>query len=321
MNRYKIVIPLILLLILSACQPHPVQVTQAPAVDAPTAASTVNISTDTPAPGPTPTFTPAATSTPTPAPAPLTGDELLAMNQAAMAALKTAHIEMLVTIAVGAQSMEMSIGGDIESPQKSYFEVESGGQTIQVATLDDEHAYTRPLKSDIWTEADTTDAGVNYQPQLTPFEVAKSAVLEGEETLDGVETYVVSYQIDVVKFLAAVPSFAQMINPLQSTGDGKTWIGQDDSLTRKFEMKVILDFSGQKLNYQYEGTVSGHDEPVLIPDPEPYYHQTTLETSDPVIGLAFSPDGKQLAVCDDDQLIYLWSTADLDAEPDRKSVV
>lgn len=320
MDCNKIIIPLVLVLILSSCQPIPTQVGQVPATIAATSAPAVVATAtaappNTPALSPTPTSTPAHTPTPAPSPTPPAADKLLAMNQEVMSALKTSHIEMLVTIAVGEQSMEMVLDGLIESPQKSYFDLETGGQTIEVLTLDAEHAYTRLPGSDVWTRADTTDAGVNYQPQLTPLEVAKSAVVEREETLDGVDTYVVSYQIDIASFLEAVPSFAQLVEPLQSTGEGKTWIGKDDFLTRKFEMNMTMNVAGQKFSYAYEGTVSDFDQPVLIPEPKPYYSQTVLETSDPVIELAFSPDGRLLAVCDDDQLIYLWSTADLDADP------
>ncbi len=73
---------------------------------------------------------------------------------------------------------------------------------------------------------------------------------------------------------------------------------------------MILSGPGGEIQSDVSVDQDSFDEPVTIPEPAPYATQLSMATSDPVLDIAFSPDGQTLAVCDDDAFLYLWQTKD-----------
>ncbi len=295
-----------LLVVLAACNPT----VKNPAV----------IFTDTPAPAATQTITPtlAATPTPTPTVTPTPtpdANDLLKKNKQAMEALKTGSMKMIMTMEFMGQTLEINSDTFFEKPKKAYSITTTLGNKIEAVGIQPD-LFTRTSGSEVWVKSTIPESTLDYQTQLSQVEYAKSAALEGEETLEGAKNYVVAYDLDMGKFISKDPTLSKMANPLKSSGKGKTWMDQQNYLTHKISLNMELDVSGTKIKYTLEGSFGDFDQPVQIPNPSPYYDQIVLHANDPVFAVAFSPDSNLLAACDDDQMIYLWPTSNLDAKPD-----
>jgi WD40 repeat protein len=317
-NRWIVLI--VFALLISGCVPAPTAPAAPPPVEA------LLVATIAPIVAPGPTATPTATAEPTVAPtstsvppiqsAPLTVEEILEGNAAAQATLKTFQGMTEMEVEAAGQTMSMISQTMMEPPDKEYALTEILGQQIETVTLDGaESFFTRQAGADVWIKMDAEQAGVMLPTKMQINEFALSPQLEGEEAVDGVDSYVIAYDIDMARFFEADPRMATFFDPLATTGSGKAWIGKEDLLIRKMEVEMAMKGAELDLTMLMEATVGGFNEPIAIPQPFPYVEMIARPVGDTVFAVAFSPDGEILAACDDDMLIYLWDMADLAADP------
>jgi WD40 repeat protein len=274
--------------------------------------------TATPAPSPTPlptaTSTPPPTATPTPSPAALSAAEILARQQTAMAGVKSMRFTMDMDVESGGQSVAMTAEGVMEAPYRTYMTVHVLDQDVESLVLGPAETYARLPGSDLWVEQPSGTGTADLTSptaQLAMEEFATSVKLEGEEEIAGVDSYVISFGVDMNKLMGSNPALAST-DLAGSTGSATVWVSKEDFRTPKVAVDMKLVTPDTTVTMTLEMEMSGFDVPVQIPEPLPRVRQKVLATSDPVFDVAFSPDGDILAACDDDQFIFLWSTADLD---------
>jgi WD40 repeat protein len=267
-----------------------------------------------------PTFTslpptstpPPPTATPVPpTAAPLPPADIFLKNQTAMDELKSSHVTMDMTVESGGQTFDVQMDGVGELPDRFYFRATSGQQTYELVTRDGDHIFMRNPDSKLWIQTPGTEQSTGYM-EWDKF--AKSPRLVGIEKLDGIDAYHVAYDVDMGKLAQSDRSLANVLGLARIEAVGEAWFGRDDFFTRRVTLAMTMEM-GSRVTYSIEMNMSDFNAPVQIPEPSPFIAQTTLHASDPVFEVAFSPDGKQVAACDDDQMIYLWSVSNLAANP------
>lgn len=261
---------------------------------------------------PIPTATPMPLPSPTPTPVPLSAEEILAKSQEASNALKTFHMVMDMEVAAQGQTVQMTMDGVTENPDKAQFRLGLLGESIEAIMLGEDAMYLRESAASPWIKTGADQLGANFGSQLDVMDTALSPRLGDDARIDGVAAYVLGFDIDMQRFLASDPSMANIFDPSASKGTATAWIGKEDFLTRQLTMTVDMQ---PYVTMSLDMKLDDFDEPVTINEPASYVERTVLQMGDPVFAVAYSPDGAILAASDDDQSIYFWSMADLAAEP------
>lgn len=102
-----------------------------------------------------------------------------------------------------------------------------------------------------------------------PETLARSAHLSGTETLDGVETYVVTFDVRPQELLRIldVEMLNQSLGTSRSSATGTVWIGQEDFLARRvaYEVRHVTPWVDNGARVVVD--LGGFDEPVEMPSP------------------------------------------------------
>ena len=130
---------------------------------------------------------------------------------------------------------------------------------------------------DLWSRADRNGALARGCADLFPAleslrqpeTLARSAHLSGTETLDGVETYVVTFDVRPQELLRILNQdmLNQHLGTSRSSATGTVWIGQEDFLARRvaYEVRHVTPWVDNGAPYCVD--LGGFDEPVEIPSP------------------------------------------------------
>jgi hypothetical protein len=110
-------------------------------------------------------------------------------------------------------------------------------------------------------------AAPDIMAQSDVSEFSSSVTLDGEETLAGVPTYVISFDMDIAKYLQKDPSSASIFNPVNTVGNGKLWIDQENSYILKMEMNLAMDLAGNKVSTVTEMSFTDFNQPIEMPQP------------------------------------------------------
>jgi WD40 repeat protein len=237
--------------------------------------------------------------------------EIFQKNKSAMDNVKSFHMSADMTIAGGGQTVDIQMEGVTELPDKAYMQVTSDAQTYEVVTLDNDRIFMREPDSEIWIQTGGAEQSTGY---VEWDKFARSPRLLGVEKLDGLDAYRVAFDVDMRTLAQSDPSLSNVLSLGRIEATGEAWFGHEDFLTRRVTLVMTMEL-GSRVTYAIDVNTSEFNAPVKIPEPTRSIARTTLHASDPVFEVAFSADGKQIAACDDDQMIYLWSVSNLDAQP------
>ena len=245
------------ILAMAACEGDSLEPT-APPLQTPQLAPTplvIGVSTPTPIP----------TNTPTPTPTPPPAAEILRRTTSAMEAVHSVHIEMDTSSALEGENgftADIQLSGDFQLPDRTQatMSVKSQGFTIELEfiAIGEESYIKNPLTGD-W-EA-TVDAGESLGSALaapafeTDFPSDKAAQFElvGIESLDGDNVYYLRSEIDG-------PDLAELMDDQSvytAGGELAYWIGVDDYLIRKIEIRAEQESDGIGINAGVD-TITAH---------------------------------------------------------------
>jgi outer membrane lipoprotein-sorting protein len=216
-----------------------------------------------------PSPTPAPTATPTAVP--LAVEDVLDQAAAAMEQVESMRFNYTVKVDAAGQSMTTEGEGAFQKPDQMYMKLKILGQQIEMLTLGPNQVYVKMPGSDQYTQAPVGLAAMGGAPdimgQLKVGDFASTTTLEGEDTLDGAPVNVVSFDMDVAKYLQTDQGNAAIFNPAKTTGKGKIWIGKDDGLIYKMALEMTMDVADNPVAMQTEMLFSDFNEPVDMPQP------------------------------------------------------
>jgi outer membrane lipoprotein-sorting protein len=219
----------------------------------------------------TPTALPTATPTPAPTTPPSSAVDILAQATAAMEQVESMLFTYTVKVDAAGQAMTTDGQGAFQKPDQMYMKLSVLGQNIEMLMLGPDKFYVKMPGSDKFSLAPTALSGLSGAPdilaQLKVGDFASTTTLEGEEILDGVPTNVVSFDMDVAKYLQTDQANASVFDPAKTTGKGKIWIGKEDGLIYKLALEMNMDVADNPVTMQTEMLFSNFNEPVDMPQP------------------------------------------------------
>jgi len=222
---------------------------------------------------PTATTAPTATPEPTAIPQlPATVESILAQSAEAMKQVQSMQFTYTTTVEAAGQTIKTDGQGMFKKPDQMYMKLNAMGQTIEMVMLEPGKVYLKMPGSDKFTLSTPGTAGQepvapDIMAQTNIADFASGLTLDGEETLDGVPTYVISYSMDIGKYLKSDPSSAAIFDPAKTTGDGKVWIDKETGRMLKMEMNLGMELAGNKIGTVTEMSFTNFNEPVEIPQP------------------------------------------------------
>ena len=269
--------------------------------DTPEPTETAVPPTDTPEPidtkEPAPTDTPAKpTSTPAPdeeeavpTAQPLTEDveidamQLVLDSEARARSLQTSQFTQNVRVTLTGLEQHVTQHCMAELPDKAYCRsditliigeaepIETYNETVQ----QDERLWLREEGGE-WQDAtnEFTQSGMFSEEgleQLVLSEFMEEAEVTGETVIDGVPVYEVTFTLDVNAYFASIlgEEMAELFasGATENSGNGRSWIGQEDMLVRKAFIEMFILIEGEEMHVTTQVASFGFNEPVEIPDP------------------------------------------------------
>ncbi len=100
--------------------------------------------------------------------------------------------------------------------------------------LSEKDGFTRRIGTELWQK-------LPEETQTSPLEntsfdmFGRDAQIMGEETIDGVASYLVQSSLDLGTLFSSQSQMLKLLNFQQSSGSIQAWIGKSDFLTRRFE--------------------------------------------------------------------------------------
>lgn len=225
---------------------------------------------------PPPTATPAPTATTAPAAAPQSDDAaaaaILAQSKEAMQSVQSMRLAYTTTVEAAGQTVATTGEGVFKQPDQMYLKLEAMGQTLEFLVLGEGQVYIKLPGAESFTlnTPETQAQGGTAPDILSQTDVAQFAsqvTLEGEETLAGVPVNVLSFVMDIGKYLQNDPSSATIFDPSTTTGDGKMWIDQETGYLLKMTMNLTMEIADAKVATATEMNFSDFNQPVELPTP------------------------------------------------------
>lgn len=135
--------------------------------------------------------------------------------------------------------------------------IRQGGSNWQEVTLTVEQA-----------QGATVNEILFFPLQFSPY--LSNMMIDAQSNLDEIQTYQLSGQLDVVRFLpetlgAGSASFFLMAET--QTGTGQLFVSQESGLPLRFEAEMILGTEARKVFIHVVNTYQDFNTPVVIPDP------------------------------------------------------
>jgi hypothetical protein len=203
----------------------------------------------------------------------LTAQEILDKSTEAMKNVQSMSLQLSITSGGAGVSIEINGEGVIEQPDKAYIKMDFAGQSIEMLTLSKTEVYMKQPGSTNWesVQADQLNplSGMNLDviQQLGIVGFANEINLADPEIIDGVNSFHLTYSLDMTKYLSQLDEVGVQIDASSAKGSGDLWIGQSDFLIRKFLFNLDAVAQGVNINASTQMKLSNFNEPVEIPVP------------------------------------------------------
>jgi len=223
-----------------------------------------------------PTDTPAPTATPEAALTSSAANEqvqmILTRSKLAMEQVQSMRIAYTTTVEVAGLTVVTNGEGVFKQPGQMYLKLDALGQTIEFLVPEDGKTYIKMPGADTFTlNTPETGAQGNTAPdilaQMDVAQFANAFTYEGVESVDGTPTDVISFTMDIGKYLQKDPSSAALFDPAKTTGGGKIWIDQQTGYLLQMVMNLDMEIVDKKVATMTEMKFSGFNEQVEIPQP------------------------------------------------------
>ena len=206
------------------------------------------------------------------APAPVGADELLTKSQAAMMSIQSFGFEMETSIETGGIQINAKGQGVYQAPDQMYIQLSTFGQNIEILLSGESTIFVKLPGTATWTQltpdlAAQMGGNLDLRSQIRVADLATSANLLGEETVDGVECYTIEFKLDAGKFIQTNPMIPSIFDPNNTDGWGKVWIGKSDSLIHKMVIELTMGGQGDPIGLRTEVNFNSYNQPVVIPSP------------------------------------------------------
>jgi hypothetical protein len=220
------------------------------------------------------TLPPTQAPTATPQPTPITQEveDILSASAAAMQQVNSMQFTIETTVEAVGQSITSTGQGALQNPDNLYMKLDILGNTVEFLILGAEGSYIKLPGATEFTEMTQNDIATLGEPpdikaQMDMGKFASRSSLQGEETLNGIPTYVISFDLDMPRYLADNPDSSGMLDAANASGVGKMWIGKDDDLLYQMTMEIKSASETLPVGITNTFTFFGFNEPVEIPQP------------------------------------------------------
>jgi outer membrane lipoprotein-sorting protein len=207
-----------------------------------------------------------------PAPSSMSGQEILNQSQTAMLNLNSFGLTLQTRINTGILGVTANGQGVYQAPDQFYLSAEALGQKFEIALNGSSGILVKLPGSSSWTQL-TPDlaAQIGGNPDIRSYikvaEYAGSPTLMGEETIDGVECYVIKFNVDTNKFFELNPTLSSVLDPNNTNGDGKVWVGKGDFIIRQLLLETATSVQETKVNTRTTLNFNSYNQPVVVPAP------------------------------------------------------
>ena len=211
-------------------------------------------------------------------------DQLLATAAKNSEKLKTVTISAEENMEILSQSMNITMDGVIELPEKAYLKMSTSGQSVQMLMLSQDEVYARMSDSDPWQQVDISSGldslglNVDFLSQQNAFSLYEDPEYLDDEVINGVNCYHLSYTVDFQSYFDKLltASAADMFTLENVTSGGEIWIGKADMQVHKNSLEASLTMAVTDASYGVQSVDLAIDmivfythfnEPVTIPEP------------------------------------------------------
>ena len=217
-----------------------------------------------------PTEVPTATPQPTPTSQGVEG--ILSASSAAMQQVNSMQFTFETTVEAVGQTITTTGEGAMQNPDTVYMKLDILGNTVEFLMLGDQGSYIKLPGATDFTQMTQDDVATLGEPpdikaQMDLSKFASQSSLQGEEDLNGVPTYVISFDLDMPRYLAGNPDSSGFLDAANTTGQGKMWIGKEDNLLYQMTMEMQSASETLPVGITNTFTFFGFNEPVEIPQP------------------------------------------------------
>jgi outer membrane lipoprotein-sorting protein len=206
------------------------------------------------------------------APHSMSANEILTQSQEAMVNLSSFAYAIQTRLNSGILRVTANGQGVYQAPDKMYMTLNALGQEFQILIDGSSGILIKLPGSSAWTQltpdvAAQMGGNLDIRSQIKVAEYASSPTVVGEETIDGVECYVIQYNIDVNKLFELNPAISSLLDPVSTNGDGKAWIGKGDFYLRKLLFEGTTNVQESQVSTRTVLKFHSFNQPVVIPSP------------------------------------------------------
>jgi hypothetical protein len=112
------------------------------------------------------------------------------------------------------QSFVVACDGVAESPSRRYATCDYAGTPVEVVLLGETEGFARRTGAELWLKTREENLAGALEPTLDAFTGDMNVV--GQESTDGVDSYIVESGVDLGKFLSSSPHVLQLVNVAES---------------------------------------------------------------------------------------------------------
>lgn len=219
---------------------------------------------------PTPTIT--VTPPPLPTATVLNGAAILAPVITRMGEIPTMHFTMSALLEGGTQPITLLGEGWSKGKDEYHYKITIDGQVSERRALSPTDLYLKAPGSDTWQRVPEDEMAQYADTPVSQIQFIASAALNptllGEENVDGVDCYHISFDLDMSKYLTTFsPEMSTQVDLTTATGKSEIWIGKADSLIRKWIFDLTYSVQGTPTRAQSTFLYNEFNSPVFLPDP------------------------------------------------------
>lgn len=202
----------------------------------------------------------------------MSAQEILTQSQTAMLNLNSFAFTLQARIKTGILGVTANGQGVYQEPDQLYMNGSALGQEFEILLNGSSGLLVKLPGSSEWTQltpdlAAQIGGNPDIRSQIKVAEYASSPTLVGEETIDGVECYVMTFKVDMNKFFELNPSLSSLLDPNGSNGDGKVWVGKGDLLLRQLLLESATSVQETQINTRTTLQFNSFNQPVVFPAP------------------------------------------------------
>jgi len=201
-------------------------------------------------------------------------NEILKKSFETTKTMKSAKVA--IDISVSAQGLNMVFTGEgaVKMPDQSYMKMKVMGQEYEMLMLSKDEVYVRTAADKPFTKVDSSQmnqVGTNpdfLSQQVKMLELYENPKLIGVEKLDGVDTYHISFTMDLQKVMNMT---GQQLPPeakdMKGNAEAEAWITTADLYQVKSVIKMDYVFQSVAAKLEMTMTMKDINQPVDLPKP------------------------------------------------------